>query len=455
MPDGDYFDSRAFTEFRSDKSWLTLEYIRKKFQEKKNQFNQTGFATYQDIENICYKLLDESSQLVQLKAKRFPLIIVDECQDLSWIQLQILKKLIDAGARVHFVGDLNQGIYAFKKVFPEKVKKFVEENRFLVLKLSRNFRSSQPIVDLCGKIIDQGDIAGEPASGNKDPECVYFTYNKGEIQKLVACFVSYLGGRKIAPQNCAIVARGHSTVNKLRPGASRVPDKKALWLPTAIHLWINNNPSSMEESLKCIGRFVSNNFFPSESANSRAYYCPESISSHIQWRLFLARILDKCIKSEALCDLNKIWKDWAKAIREQFKKIVESSSKVELATLNNSNFTFTALHGESNSRVIDSLGTAKIRNDSDILITTFHKVKGRTFEAIFVVSAPNKKSNGGHWSQWINKKGSDDEHARFAYVAGSRPEILLGWAVPSPSKDEKKQLVELGFSAIDSVDNEL
>jgi len=32
------------------------------------------------------------------------------------------------------------------------------------------------------------------------------------------------------------------------------------------------------------------------------------------------------------------------------------------------------------------------------------------------------------------------------YVANSLPRFLLGWAVPSPSEEEKKQLEKLGFT---------
>ena len=44
-------------------------------------------------------------------SKRFPLIIIDECQDLSWVQLNILKKLQEQESTLHFIGDLNQAIY--------------------------------------------------------------------------------------------------------------------------------------------------------------------------------------------------------------------------------------------------------------------------------------------------------------------------------------------------------
>ncbi|MBI4488380.1 MAG: UvrD-helicase domain-containing protein [Deltaproteobacteria bacterium] len=112
-----------------------------------------GFATYRDIEWICYRLLKEKRGFAERLSKRFPLIIVDECQDCSWIQLEILGLIKQAGSTLHFIGDLNQSIYEFKKVEPQKIDEFVTTHEFMVEELSDNFRSCQSIVDLCCKLV--------------------------------------------------------------------------------------------------------------------------------------------------------------------------------------------------------------------------------------------------------------------------------------------------------------
>ena len=58
----------------------------------KEGFLKAGFATYQDIENICYELLENRKGFADFVSNRFPILIIDECQDLSWVQLEILKK---------------------------------------------------------------------------------------------------------------------------------------------------------------------------------------------------------------------------------------------------------------------------------------------------------------------------------------------------------------------------
>jgi superfamily I DNA/RNA helicase len=91
--------------------------------------------------------------LANILSQRFPFIIIDECQDLSWIQLEIFRLLKQHGTSLHLVGYLNQAIYEFKKVNPKKVNEFVSHHRFKLLQLTDNFRSCQSIVDLCKKLV--------------------------------------------------------------------------------------------------------------------------------------------------------------------------------------------------------------------------------------------------------------------------------------------------------------
>ena len=140
IPDAKYFGSPPFGEFRSDRPWLTLGKLREGLREAKLRFLRGGFATYQDIEYICSELVSDE-WLSRRLAARFPLMIVDECQDLSEAELAILGKLRATGVVLHFVGDMNQAIYSFKGVDPAKVEAFVQDNGFAELRLSDNFRS--------------------------------------------------------------------------------------------------------------------------------------------------------------------------------------------------------------------------------------------------------------------------------------------------------------------------
>ena len=87
---------------------------------------------------------------------------------------------------------------------------------------------------------------------------------------------------------------------------------------------------------------------------------------------------------------------------------------------------------------------------SNISITTIHSVKGKTCNAVMVVSAPSKKgdSKDNHWEYWIDKDNYP-EAARLAYVASSRAEYLLVWAVKKGTDRDVERLAKLGFVPVD------
>ena len=57
----------------------------------KRQFWEKGFYLYEDIEYLVYCLFYENEDITKMIARRFPVILIDECQDLSYTQLEIIK----------------------------------------------------------------------------------------------------------------------------------------------------------------------------------------------------------------------------------------------------------------------------------------------------------------------------------------------------------------------------
>ena len=291
----------------------------------KERFVREGFATYQDVENICFDLLSSIGGLAKNLSKRFSLIIVDECQDLSWIQLQILKAIKDKGSRIHFVGDLNQAIYEFKKAEPKNVFEFVKENGFIEMPLSDNFRSCQGIVDVCRSVVhDKNNVKGMCQSKLASP-CLFVTYEKDNIHLLHQRFADFVSQKGLDVSKSAIVARGWSTVSKLRPSGNNKVKNDQMRLAAAINLWRSGDIRAIGDAMKYIGQFVAHKLFPKHAVNAREYFCPECVNSAIQWRLFLARLLDLNIKNNDISDLHQTWKDWAKNVRTCFPRIANES----------------------------------------------------------------------------------------------------------------------------------
>ncbi|GAI51294.1 unnamed protein product, partial [marine sediment metagenome] len=135
-----------------------------------------GFATYGDIDILALVGMQEEKfkDYFSRIARRFPLVIVDECQDLSAEQLLIVKRLSLLGVKFHFVGDLNQSIYGFRKSNPASVRRRMEELGFEEYVLNENWRSSQAIVDVCSNILQSDRVVGNPRIASVKPRVVEY-----------------------------------------------------------------------------------------------------------------------------------------------------------------------------------------------------------------------------------------------------------------------------------------
>lgn len=432
-----------------DKARNKVDLVKWQFDDLLNtkfKFWKSGFVTYQDIEFICFYLLEDKKEILDKISKRFPFIIVDECQDLSLIQLKILDLLKNAGTTLHFVGDPNQAIYEFKKVDPSIVLNHVQEKQFDNLLLNENFRSNQEIVDLFKGIVEEDSIIGKEPKKLED-SCICLNYPKAKIGTLSNWFKEHLEQQGISPDTASIVTRGWSTVAKLRPSSNNNRLKIQERLSSAISLWINTDRQGRSEALNHLGFFIAKKMFPNMNSSKRAYYCPEIVTSHLKWRLFLSSVLKDL--SANLNDFSKLWREWAKLVREQLHVILNKYRHIiSDITEDFSSCSFSALSGASSQTVESTIKIESNENQSEIRTTSIHQVKGETLDAIMVVSAPSKQgTQDGYWTQWL--ENSTSEKARLAYVASSRPKHLLVWAVPEASQVEKSQLMGLGFKIID------
>lgn len=120
-------------------------FIRDTFKYVEENFYRDGVIAFNDLEYLIVKYI-KSNEAKMAIANTYDLIIVDEFQDTSNVQFNILKIVTNNNfSKVVAVGDLKQAIYGFRGgevgVFAE-TKKLVSEN----LNLSNNYRSEGAII---------------------------------------------------------------------------------------------------------------------------------------------------------------------------------------------------------------------------------------------------------------------------------------------------------------------
>lgn len=415
----------------------------------KTEFWKLGFLTHQDVDIICYKILDENPEICKLISNRFNVMIIDECQDLSSLKIDIFRLLKKSGSIIHLVGDLHQSIFSYNNADFKKIIQFSEEEKFATIPLTRNFRSVQSIVNTCCKLVENQ----EPILGYDDVpgkmHCLIFSYQKEKIHEIPQKFSDYLKTNGYDVEKSAILIRNNSNKNSLmgRTTQKIIFSKLA---PIAIYLWSLNDTEYKKEALNYFGIFLSKFLFPNEKRNYRNFYSPIDIPNH-QWRIFLANLLSHCNQQESLSDLTQIWTDWREKFNECFPVIFEKiqSQYGWLATekITEKNMIRTSPSGEKNSPVLDTINDVKHQIDKTIELSTIHSAKGKTFDSILLVSSTqssgDRDTGSGYWQHWLDINNANGESARFAYVASSRPKFLLAWAISEKDYGDRSKIEQL------------
>ncbi len=428
--------------------------------ENKKKFLQAGLATYADAEFLCYYLLKKNETILKNIIKRFPIIVIDECQDLSNNQLEILKLLNQNGAIIHFVGDNNQSIYEFKKVYVEKINAFIVDNKLTEKLLTKNFRSNQKIVNVSIGL-EKYHTGNMPITvvGNEEERtaksCILWEYTADDFSQLPQKFIDYLNlinstiqkpESKIEISKSGILARAHATLSGFRSNPTSGLSKIELFA-NGLNCWTNNprTGKDMQNALQQIGKSITMLAYDG-NGNHQHQYCPDSYNQ-VEWRKQLSDLIEKAtnISSGIYPFASLTWSQWVAKLKpflenywDNFRTPTNDWASVK-AKIKSPN-------GSATKLVIDTIKASQNSYSEKIRMTTFHNVKGETLDAVLVVSAKDKKSKGGHFEQWLSQDAKEKEFVRFAYVASSRPKHLLIWAIPKKANNQFiDKIKDLGF----------
>lgn len=413
-----------------------FDYLHNQVIKCKEEFMNAGFATFEDM-NMIASLCLEKEPIQKKLAQRFPFILIDECQDLSAIELRILKLLQQGGSSIHLIGDLNQAIYSFKDAFPNVLTEHIQQNGFETLQLSNNFRSTQKIVDVSSRI--QG--ISTPLTGNESSlfngnDALYFEYDK-ECD-VVRHFEEHLKKVNIDFGSAIVLTRNVKHKNLLSTNKS--VDYLKHPIINAIQLWSTKEPDSRNKALQLIGFQIQK--WAKTTGRSDSYYCPTDFSTVYQWRLTLRDILNDLSTNTTVCNFqNTTYSAWYQSAKDPILEIISNHTLNVFQRNITSNITLRAPNGTASSKIeLITFG-----ENSNVKVQTIHAVKGCSYEAVLLVSTPNALGKAGYWENWINDK---QETTRMAYVACTRPKHLLCWAVPKLNEVQRKSIESLGFSKL-------
>lgn len=108
---------------------------------------------FDDLLLVCYHLLKEKDVKTKYN-KKFLYIHVDEYQDTSTIQSEILRKLKDKENTLFVVGDIDQSIYTWRGANIDNLLNLESEyDDVELIRLEQNYRSTKKILDAANSLI--------------------------------------------------------------------------------------------------------------------------------------------------------------------------------------------------------------------------------------------------------------------------------------------------------------
>jgi hypothetical protein len=209
-----------------------------------------GYALQADANYIAYALLSSSERLSKALVGRFPVLVVDEAQDMTEVQHALIDHLRSAGlANIVLIGDEFQAIYEWNTARPQLFVTKSSDAAWNPKTISDTFRCSPAICTMLTNISGGQPILRAAPSGKnvayREPVVIASyadTTAREDILAAVNDVASRLSGTRAHDDNAenvktvAVVARSREHAAQLQAYFSGAPARPAVQVAWGNHL---------------------------------------------------------------------------------------------------------------------------------------------------------------------------------------------------------------------------
>ena len=395
----------------------------------KEQLYRNGYATQLDANYFAMRILEKYNAISKALVYRFPVLMLDEAQDTSEVQMKIIDLLIEEGLKeVMFIGDSDQAIYEWRTAKPQL---FVEKSEhFHTISLNESLRSSQKICDFIQKLSSLDYKIRAINDEVKDFDFVpeIWGYNEDCYEEIVEKFISLCPERKIElnNENIAILVRSEDLLKKISGVKSDV--QQSPWkniftkeIAQSKYLFTNGN---YYKGFNCLEKTVFKkikNYYTASENDKKAFIDRYGFK---KWRKDIGNIMHNI--PETNCKLG----EWIEKANTSLKDIeildpLEIKIKGGIYKKIYNNLSFDELFKTESKQV----------KKEEYILGTIHSVKGETFEAVLLI-LKERTTNNRKYINLFNENISNCEELRNVYVAITRPKKIL--VITVPEKDRVK-----------------
>lgn len=389
---------------------------------------KAGYANQDDANYFALQILRGSGEIAQTLIKRFPVLLIDEAQDTTAIQMAIVDELVKAGLEeIYLVGDPDQAIFEWNTADPQLFQS--KSKTWECLPLDECRRSSQDICNFVYNLSSLDRPAVAVTSGIS--QCIIGpqVLEYGDLSALIKQFSELCEGNCIAVNkgNVAVLCRARRKVSEvaknfdgqggsnytIRMSAFDIWDKKFYWCKDICEGKFLIDQDLYKEGYKLIERGCY------KALNQTDHYSREALRLYIErkgfvkWRLFLHDII------LSLPSTFIVLSRWLLSFLPIAQRLLQISD-------------FNGAVKDGSMLIHDLFAQSVALLDRiPVNLGTVHSVKGETFEAVLVVME-SKAGNKKYKTMLCKCRKGEllEEELRTVYVAITRPRKILIFAVP-------------------------
>ncbi|HOT30830.1 MAG TPA: ATP-dependent helicase, partial [Petrotogaceae bacterium] len=186
-----------------------IEKVWMKYAQMKKDMNSMD---YDDILVNTGHLLSTNPNILEKVSSQFRYVLVDEFQDTSKIQLEIVRALSSVHKNLIVVGDDAQSIYSFRGARFENIQEFMQIKGTKLFKIQKNYRSVPEIVQLINSILPGKAIPKKLESVRKTGVLPFMieTFDDSEQSEVVCKIIADKIDEGLEYKDIAVLYRTHS-----------------------------------------------------------------------------------------------------------------------------------------------------------------------------------------------------------------------------------------------------
>lgn len=425
---------------------IASDTFKKLYKEYEAELETRNKLDFEDMLSLTYELLSERKDILTAVQNRYQYILVDEFQDINFLQYNIIKLMAGKKQNITVVGDDDQSIYRFRGARPEIMLGFERDFRNVSkVFLDINFRSTTQIVDASTKLISFNSKrfpkTFEANNGSGAPVSVIEFKNPfAEVNSIIKDIKEYIKAEQDI-NNIAVLYRTNLSPRLLieRMMKNNIPFTIRDSIPNLFEHWVSKDIISYIKLAINLGnkndllrisnkpnRYISRDSLSSSKANIETLFDYYDDKSYMIKRIIELREHLRTIKNlkpatalryirnvvgydeyiEEYCDMNGVESDDCYTILGDLE-----NSASEFNT-----FSDWFVHMEEYKEELIEARKKSNEDDIGVRLMTFHSSKGLEFDIVYIIdvnegSVPYKKA-----------KGADEieEERRMFYVAMTR-----------------------------------